>query len=148
MPRRSIPLQSLFMDSPAFIRYLYTICFFSVFHDILFQPTVGNVTKSLPVGPLGRNSGRNQNQNWQEKCLFSSFRQVFLRIFLCQQKIFKSQIRRRCHARQLCEQPCYRGICFLSDPIYKQGNIDQKEKHQRQHNSQTLSHKAPPSFSA
>ena len=23
----------------AFIRYLYTICFFSVFHDILFQPT-------------------------------------------------------------------------------------------------------------
>lgn len=114
MPRRSIPLQSLFMDSPAFIRYLYTICFFSVFHDILFQPTAGNITKSPPVGPLGRNSGRNQNQNWQEKYLFSSFRQVFLRIFLCQQKIFKPQIRRRCHASQLCEQLCHRGICFLS----------------------------------
>lgn len=61
------------MDSPAFIRYLYTICFFSVFHDILFQPTAGNITKSPPVGPLGRNSGRNQNQNRQEKYLFFLF---------------------------------------------------------------------------
>ena len=27
---------------------------------------------------------------------------------------FNPQIRRRCHARQLCEQLCHRGICFLS----------------------------------
>lgn len=27
---------------------------------------------------------------------------------------FNPQIRRRCHASQLCEQLCHRGICFLS----------------------------------